>query len=343
VTAILLVRLGALGDVVHAMPVVSALRRRWPDARIDWLVDPRYQDVVRLVDGLSTAIAFDPRGLMAGSSRARTLAVIRELRREHYDVVFDLQGLVKSAAVARLAGGARTIGFARAHLREPAARFLYTRTVDVPGDAHVIRKNLALLAAVGVPAAEPHFALKASASPVAARLTGQFGSPGYVAINPGAAWPNKRWPAKRFGAVAARIRDVTGLRTLVTWGPDEELLARSVVAASQGAGELAPPTSIVELFDVFRGARLAIAGDTGPLHIAAAVGTPVVALFGPTDPGRNGPWCRDDVSVSRLSACECQYERRCRRATPCMEDIGVDEVMQAVTGRLSFASRGAQG
>jgi lipopolysaccharide heptosyltransferase I len=341
VTAILIVRLGALGDVVHAMPVVAALRRQWPSARIDWLVDPRYVDVVQLVSGVSCAIAFDPRGLVAGAERAATLATIAALRREQYDVVFDLQGLVKSAAAARLAGGRQTIGFARAHLREPASRFFYTRTVDVPEGRHVIWKNLALLGSIGLEPAEPLFSLNLPASPLVDQVVGRFGEEAYVAVNPGAAWPNKRWPAERFGRVASRLRDAHLLRTLVVWGPGEQSLAASVVAASDGAAEMAPPTAIVELFGVFRGARLAIAGDTGPLHIAAAVGTPVVALFGPTDPARNGPWRAADVSVSRVDQCECRYERRCRRSVPCIDDISVDQVVNAVAARLAGASREA--
>lgn len=340
-TSILIVRLGALGDVVHAMPVVPALRARWPEARIDWLVDPRYVPVVQLVNGLERAIAFDPRSLFAQDEHTGALATIGALRHEHYDVVFDLQGLVKSAAAARLAAGDQTIGFAREHLREPAARFFYTQTVDVPAGLHVIEKNLTLLTSVGVPLARPQFSLTLPTSPLVERVRARFGETGYVAVNPGAAWPNKRWPAERFGQVAARIHDTRRLRTLVVWGPGEESFAEAVATASRGAAEMAPATEIVELFGVLHGARLAIAGDTGPLHIAAAVGTPVVALFGPTDPARNGPWRTDDVSVSRLAHCECHYERRCRRAVPCIDDISVDEVVSAVDERLAGAAREA--
>jgi heptosyltransferase-1 len=337
VTSVLLVRLGALGDIVHAMPIVSALRTHWPDARIDWLVDPRYLDVVRLVDGVNEAIPFDPRQLVVAGGRAATVAAIADLRAAQYDLVLDLQGLIKSAAVAWLAGGAQTIGFAAAQLREPAARFLYTKTVDVPPDLHVIAKNMALLAAVGVDEPAASFSLRLPPSAVAEQIAAQHAETGFIAINPGAAWPNKRWPAPRFGRVAAGLAERHGLRTVVVWGPDEVDLARSVVAAADGAAELAPPTSITDLFAVFQRARVTIAGDTGPLHIAAAVGTPVVALFGPTDPARNGPWQDGDVTVSRFDACVCHYQRRCRRAVCCLDDISVDEVIEAVSARLAHA------
>jgi ADP-heptose:LPS heptosyltransferase len=120
----------------------------------------------------------------------------------------------------------------------------------------------------------------------------------------------------------------------VLWGPGEENIASRVVAASRGAADLAPPTSIVDLFAIARGATLVVSGDTGPLHIAAAVGTPVVALFGPTFGERNGPWAADDITISRAQRCCCHYERKCRLLEPCIEDIGVDEVVRAAEKRV---------
>ncbi len=334
-TSALIVRLGALGDVVHAMPVVAALRERWPSARIDWLVDPRYADAVALVNGVTRVIPFDPRGLMVAGDRARTLAALADLRRAHYDVVFDLQGLVKSAVAARLAGGAETVGFGKAQLREPAARFFYTRTVDTEAAQHVIAKNLSLLSAVDVTSSDVRFALTLPPRPGIEHLAGEQGGGGYAAMNPGAAWPNKRWPAARFGELAALLRERSDLSTIVTWGPGEESLARGVVASSAGAARLAPVTDVVDLFALFRHARLAIAGDTGPLHMAMAVDTPVVGLFGPTSVERNGPWRPDDASVSRAGQCQCHYERRCRLKTPCIEDISVADVMSAAEAVLT--------
>jgi ADP-heptose:LPS heptosyltransferase len=131
------------------------------------------------------------------------------------------------------------------------------------------------------------------------------------------------------------MRSEHGLRSVVLWGPGEEAVAGAVVNASEGAAEAAPPTTITDIVGIVRAARLMVSGDTGPLHIAAAVGTPLVALFGPTLPERNGPWASRDVTLSRVADCSCLYERRCRRAVPCIDDIGVDEVVQAVRQRLS--------
>jgi ADP-heptose:LPS heptosyltransferase len=294
-----------------------------------------------MVTGVSQAIPFDPRGLMSGRERGATLATIAALRRERYDVVLDLQGLVKSAVVARFAGGSETIGFPAAELREPAARFFYTRTGSVPAAVHVVHKNLALLASIGVTAGEPRFALQVPADDTMDRLADSFAPGGFIAVNPGAGWPNKRWPPERFGQAAAALNRAHGVRAVVLWGPGEESLARTAADASGGVAVMAPATSIRGLFRLLGRARLMIAGDTGPLQIAAAVGAPVVGLFGPTDAWRNGPWHDDDVTISRRASCDCHYERRCRRAAACIDDITVDEVVAAAGARLTRAPGGS--
>ena len=328
----LIIRLGSLGDVIHGIPAAAALRRHFPRGRIDWLVDPRYVPLLDLVDGLDRSIAFDPRGLTRSGG---AWSVVSDLRRTHYDAVLDFQGLLKSAVLARLAGAGRTIGFARAHLREPLAALLYSTTVD-PGPApHVIDKTLGLLAPLGVVDRTVRFPISAPPTAVSASLHDRFGPQGYALINPGAAWPNKRWPPARFGSLAAAINREHGLRSIVLWGPGEEPLAESVAMASHGAAEPAPATAIPDMVAVAQGARLMVSGDTGPLHIGGAVGTPLVALFGPTYPERNGPWSPQDIVLSRVTTCSCLYQRQCSRSARCIDDITVDEVAQAVRQRLS--------
>jgi lipopolysaccharide heptosyltransferase I len=330
----LIIRLGSLGDVIHGIPAAAALRRHFPRARIDWIVDPQYVELLDAVDGLSGVIPFDPRGLTrSGEAWAR----ISDLRRDRYDAVIDFQGLLKSATLARLAGGQRTIGFPRAHLREPMASLFYTTTPDPAPAVHVIHKTMALLAPIGVVDRSVRFPFKSDAS-VPSAVAERFGRDGFALINPGAAWPNKRWPPVRFGAVAAAIRREHGFRSLVLWGPGEESLAAAVANASEGTADVSPPTRITDILRIARGARLMVSGDTGPLHIAGAAGTPLVALFGPTDAARNGPWSPDDVVLSLYAACSCRYERRCRRipsATACIEDISVDEVVRGIRQRLA--------
>jgi heptosyltransferase I len=251
-----------------------------------------------------------------------------------YDAVIDLQGLLKSALLARAVGGVKTVGFPRAHLREPAARLLYTHAPDPGTAAHVVHKNLALLAAVGVSDLRVRFPVAIPRTPAVHSLTARFGDRGFALINPGAAWPNKRWPADRFGRVAQAIYRDRQVPSVVLWGPGEEQLAADVVGASSGAAELSPPTTLTDLVGVARSARLMVSGDTGPLHVAAAVGTPVVALFGPTYADRNGPWAAEDVTLSQARQCVCHYERQCRRANRCIDDITVEDVVRAIVRRM---------
>lgn len=325
----LIVRLGALGDIVHGIPVAAALRARYPDARIDWMVDPRYVELLGLVRCVDRKIALNPR-----SNRAAMVETIRELRRRRYYATFDLQGLLKSAVLARLSGARRTIGFSKAHLREPMARFFYTMKVDPPAGGHVIHKNLSLLSAINLETRAIDFPIAVRRTPVVGLIEDVFGEAPYVVLNMGAAWPNKRWPPDRFGALAAALRDRYGLRSLVLWGPGEEKMAAAVVAASNGAATLAPGTTITDVLAIVSAARLMISGDTGPLHVAAAVGTPCVGIFGPTSPQRNGPWSPADLAVSRFDRCACAYERRCTAPSRCLDTISVDDVVAAAGRRV---------
>lgn len=328
---ILIVRLSALGDIVHAIPAAAALRRAFPDARIDWLVEARHRDILDLVTVIDRLV------IVRHSTVGGWTRVLRELRAAPYDVALDFQGLTKSAVLARGSGAGRVLGFSLGHLREKSARPFYTGTADAEG-GHAIQKNLRLLRTLGIEDTRIEFPLAAVDSPAMTTLRTAIDGTSFALINPGAAWPNKRWPAQRFGALAASIREQQGLLPIVVWGPGEQELAEAVVAASSGAAVLAPPTTIRDIVSLCRAAALFVAGDTGPLHIAFAVATPAVGLFGPTDPMRNGPFSADDVVVSRAELCGCHIDRRCRRSNWCLEDIGVAEVMTAVQRRLAVRS-----
>jgi lipopolysaccharide heptosyltransferase I len=332
---ILIVRLGALGDVIHAVPAAAALRRAFPDARIDWLVDAKHRDIVDLVTDIDRAVALD-RPTIAGWTGA-----LRTLRAIPYDLAIDLQGLMKSAVLARASGAARVVGFSIWHLREKSARPFYSDAHDAEG-GHVIRKNLRLLHAVGVHDDEIRFPLAGVASQALDDLRRRSADRPFALINVGAAWPNKRWLPERFGELATFLRDECGLIPVVLWGPGEEGLADSVIAASSNAAIAAPPTRVADVVALARAAALFVSGDTGPLHIATAVGTPTVSLFGPTDPDRNGPYAPDDVVVSRYEACGCHYDRKCHEPSWCLGQVEVAEVCAAVQRRLRAAqdSRG---
>ena len=326
---VLIVRLGALGDVVHAIPAAAALRRAYPGAAIHWLVESRHRAIVDLVTAVDRSIVLE-RPTLNG-----WLSVIRELRGTPYDIAIDLQGLLKSAVLARASGAARVVGFSIWHLREKTARPFYS--VAAPAEAgHVIRKNLRLLRAVGVDDDEVTFPLATVASPALDQLQQRIGGPRrFALINPGAAWPNKRWPPDRYGEVAAFVREQCALIPIVLWGPGEEQLADAVVAASSNAAIAAPPTDIGDVVALARAAALVISGDTGPLHVATAVGTPTISLFGPTDPDRNGPWSPEDIAVSRYERCGCHYDRRCHERRWCLADVTTAEVAAAIQRRVA--------
>lgn len=326
---ILIVRLGSLGDIVHALPAAAALRRAAPQARIDWLVDAQHRELLDLVPVVDEALVL----------RARTLAgwldATRVLRARGYDVAIDLQGLLKSAVLARASGASRVLGFSIWHLRERTARPFYSETATPEAAEHIVRKNLALVAALGIKTDLLEFPLAGRDSTALSEVRRVASGAAFALVNPGAAWPNKRWPPDRFGALAATLRNRFGLMPVVLWGPGEEALARSVVNASSGTAVVAPRTAISDLVELTRAASLMVSGDTGPIHIAAAVGTPVVGLYGPTSPARNGPWSPADVCLSRFERCECHHKRRCTARAWCLEDITVTEVEAAVDRRLA--------
>ena len=339
-TRFLIVRLGALGDVVHAIPVAAALRRAFPDAVIDWLVSAKHREILDLVPVINRRLVINDRGDASGGTSLS--GAIGELRRARYDVAIDLQGLIKSAALARLSGARRVAGFSSRYVRERAARLFYTEAFD-PGRGglfdrretrHVVDINLGLLRLLGIAAPAREFPIDdvdtAAAREVRERTGGR-----YALLNPGAAWPNKRWPPSRLAAVATELRARHGLMSVVLWGPGEEGLAADVVAGADGAAVISPKTTVADLVALARPAALMVSGDTGPTHIAAALGTPLVGIYGPTRPARNGPMSPLDVTVSRDAVCRCHHLRRCRLERMCLLDIEVAEVMDAVERRLA--------
>ena len=356
---ILIVRLSALGDIVHALPVLAAIKHAMPEAQVDWVVEENYASILSIVSGLRRRVivrarkSFDTPEAISFGGLTGYHAAAKYLWNQDYDAALDLQGLIKSAMWARISFADRVIGFDAPNLREPQAAFLYSETVTphrpsgrqaigpsghraiAPLVDHVIQKNLSILSALNITpgAVEMPLSPQASAATTAAIETAG-GSRGYIILNPGAAWPNKRWPPERFGALAAMLHARTGLRSLVTWGPAESDLANAVVNAANGAAAPAPATSVSDLAVLMREAALVVSGDTGPLHIAAAMGTPLVGLYGPTFPERNGPWDPKDVVLSRANVCVCHHKRQCLRGAPCINEITLDEVAAAGAQRL---------
>lgn len=336
---VLLVRLSAIGDVVHTLPAAAALRRAGHD--VGWLVEPAARSLVQGNPAVRHVHLAPPARRF---SVPAAWAVRGELRSARYDLALELQGLWKSAAWARLSGAARVLGYERRFRREPASALLLSERLALPdGLPHVIDKNLALLQAVGVSAVGtrefPLPPLDEAALRVERGLAALEQGP-FALLSPGGGWPSKLWPAECFGRLAELLAG-QGLSSLVAWGPGEEAVAEQVVAASGGAARRCFPTTLLELTALARRARVVVAADTGPLHLACAVGAPVVGLFGPTDPGRNGPFSLADLVLRRVPSCAPCHRRTCPTHAGVMAGIAVGEVAQAVAERLRRAGQAA--
>jgi lipopolysaccharide heptosyltransferase I len=332
----LVVRLSAIGDVVHTLPALAALKRRGHE--VDWIVEPGARPLVEGNPAVRHAIPAPPARLRAVASVGGSA---RELRRARYDTALDMQGLWKSAAWARAAGARHVAGFAGPWRREPLSEVLLgTRVHLAPEPAHVIDKNLALLRVLDIEAVGTREFPLPPAEEEQRRVDAELASRGWrdlAILNPGGGWASKLWPPSAYGAVAQGLA-ARGLTPVVTWGPGEERLADEVVAASAGKAHRCFPTGLLELAALARRARLMVAADTGPLHLACAVGAPVVGVFGPTDPARNGPFSAGDVTVRRLPLCAPCHRRRCWIQEGVMKAVPPAQVLAAAERRLARAA-----
>ena len=328
-----IVRLSAIGDVVHTLPALAVLHRHgWETG---WIVEPPARPLLEGNPSLSRLWPAPPARLTAWGVAHRVLA---DVRAKEYDVALDFQGLWKSATWARLTGAGRVVGMSRKWRREPGSSVLLGESAEPPpGITHVIDENLALLRPVGIDEiGAREFPLPAAVAErqAIAHALSATGMERFAILNPAGGWPGKLWRAQNFGAVARGLRD-RGLPSLVTWGPGEEELAERVVATSAGAARRAFATTLLEYVELARRARLVVAADTGPLHLACAVGTPVVALFGPTDPARNGPFSPGDVVVRPPAIEAAARGGRYRVEGAVMDEISVEQVLAAIDRRLA--------
>lgn len=326
-TRILIVRLSAIGDVLHGLPVLNALRDALPQAFIAWVVEGAAGQLLCNHKALDELIVVPRKWLK--SPRA-VVDLRRRLRGLRFDVAVDLQGLTKSSVAAWLSGARRRIGYDGRDGRE-LSRWLNNQRISATR-THVIDRNLELLAPLGI--ANPDVRFDLDDGPADARtareiLAGRQLVDRFAVINPGAGWPSKLWPAERYAGVARYLGSRHALRSLVVWAGDQERAwADEIVAGSGGFAMLAPSTSLRELAAVTRRAALFVGSDTGPLHLAAAIGTPCVGLFGPMPAERNGPYGPGHVAVQKV--CLTGSSRQRRTAGPeSMEAISVDNACAA--------------
>ncbi len=353
---LLIVRLSAMGDVIHTLPAVHALRQAFPQAHIGWLIEERWAELLcapgsarrgprsssrPLVDEVHTinlkAWGKSPFSL---STLQRAATVWNDVRDSHYEAAVDLQGAMRSAVLARWSG-ARVV-YGAAEPRESPASLWYTRKVIARG-RHVVEQNVSVaealfgarakLMAAGLACNLPH---DPNAEGRVGQRLAELGIGEFAILNPGAGWGAKRWPAERYGEVARGLAE-QDLRSILNYGPGEEELVRAVERASTGAAQ-AMKCTITELIALTRRARLFVGGDTGPLHLAAALRIPVVAIFGPTDPARNGPYGTRSI-VLRSAESVTSHARRTAPDEGLLA-IGSEEVVAAASKLLGGDLRG---
>jgi len=323
----LVVRLGSLGDIVHTFPAVATLRAGFPRAEIVWLTHPRWAELVAASELASEIWPVDSRDL--GNVRA----ILAKIRAHSFDTAIDYQGLFKSALLPFLGQVRKRIGFSSATVRELGVPVLYTERVKVK-TVHIADQNTELSLRAG--ATNPVLSVPLQVKELdRERVCGDLKAAGvqsYIVLSPGGGWRSKCWPAERFGALCQKIRQHLNLRCVINYGPGEESLANAVKSFSGEAQPIVYDGELGPLMALLQGAQCIVGGDTGPLHLAIALGTKAVAIFGPTNPARNGPYPPQPI-VLRDSEAATTHDRE-SRTSPSLLKISVEQVFDAVRQRL---------
>lgn len=337
---ILFIKPSSLGDVVHAIPTLAALRRRFPQAHMAWLVKRQWAGLVERVEGLNQVWPVGP-------GAAGWLSEVPRLRAAGFDLAVDLQGLFRSAVLARLAGCPARVGFVNGREGSP---WFYTQRVAVPTpEMHAVDRYLLVAEALGAERpAHPQFSFampptdRREVAGVLDRAGVRTGS-SWIAMHVSARWPTKRWPAASFAAVADRLHEEGVGPVVLIGGPDDRADAQAVTTLMRTAsvGDVTGMTPLGLLPALLQSASVLLTNDSGPMHVAAAVGTPVVALFGPTSPLRTGPYGKTHRVLARQLPCSPCFSRRCRNPVEreCLTGIAPAEVVEAVRGQLAARAR----
>ncbi len=336
---ILIVKLSSLGDVVMSLPVAAALRRHFPSAYLAWAVGPAAADVLtgnpHLDDVLVIGGKENQRGMKALPPLREPGELKRELKRFDFDLTLDLQGLFKSAAVAYLSGARERIGFRS--WREGIFLLNNRRLIPYRPQVHAVDLYLDFASALGA-AKEPvefPIAISQEDQDKVDELLGTREK--YVALIPGARWESKLWPAARFAAVAEKLADEFGLTSVVIGAARDKELAMLIAAAcKEKVLDLTGQTTLKQAAEIFRRCRVTIGNDTGPLYLSSAMRTPTIAIFGPSDARRLGPYGEGHAKVTAGVACAPCRNRQCR-SKKCLEAISVEQVLAAARNLLAHA------
>jgi heptosyltransferase I len=332
---ILLVRLSAIGDVIHTMPVACAVREHFPNAFLAWVVEERAAALLQGHEAIDELITL-PRGWLKSPRGVWRLR--RRLHEMQFDVALEAQGLTKAAIVALISGAPRRIGFGHPWGRE-LTQWLNSELVDTPGP-HMVDRNVQLLRPLGIHSPKIRFMVPEhlADSQTAEQIINRHGlENGFGIINPGAGWPSKLWPTDRFAAVAKYLGNKWKLPSLVVWAGEAEMqMSLQIGLGSQGHAQIAPGTTLPELAALARRAKMFIGSDTGPLHLAAAVETPCVGLYGPWSAEKHGPYGTQHIAVQKAFFEGSSRQRR--HASPqLMRAITVEDVCSACDRIMQLA------
>lgn len=335
----LIIKLSALGDIVHALPVARTLRQAYPDAFIAWMIEERYQELLKNNPDIDEVIPIRTKTWRKNWNREtfrEILQIIKNLRQQNFDVVFDLHGLIKSGLIAILSGARIKVGFHQKNCKEKISSiFTNKKGPYMASGIHVVDMYLTLVqTALGIQNEVKQFPLpKIQEKKVEDFFQSHpdLTTKPIIGINSGAGFESKLWDLDRFAQLADRIAVEMNCSILLTWGPGEEPKTKQIATAMNQKCWVAPPTTILESIALYKHLALLVSCDSGPLHLCAALGIPTVSLFGPTDPVRNGPYGSNHETVYKMLSCSFCWKRKCPLETnDCMKQVTVDEVLKAV-------------
>lgn len=328
---VLAVRLGAMGDVIHALPAVSALARALPEAKVDWIVEPHWACLLEGNPHVGSVVPFPLKAWrkkpFSAESWSAARRLIAELRARRYDLVVDFQGLIKSACLARLTGSPRRVGFETAALREPFAAKFYTEQISGVG-THVVDRNLSLVRRlVGDDGGAAECPLPQG------EYSESLPQRDFVLATPVAGWGSKQWPSRHYAQLAGLIHEGLRMPLVLDCAPGDLGYVQEIARSAPPQSVVVHCSTIPQLVGATRRARAVLGVDSGPLHLAAALSKPGVAVFGPTDPARNGPY-GGTLTVLRATTAATTYRREAN-VSCAMSSIAAEQVYEELCRRLS--------
>jgi lipopolysaccharide heptosyltransferase I len=335
---ILIVKPSSLGDIVHSLPFLNVMRTCFPDAQIHWVVAKGFEGLLEGHPMIDRLLVINKDAWKKISCARDTINEIRELfralKRERYDLVIDLQGLLRSGIISKATGAPLRIGF---HEAREGSRVFYTHKVVGGKDIHAVERYLRIAEFLGDKVSDISFPLPPaeSLSPLNIQHpTFKIDEP-YVVLVPGARWKTKRWPPEKFG----RLSSMLPVQSVIAGGKSDTDIAEEIVSLSGGkAMSLAGKTDLKDLGEIMRNARFVVSNDSGPMHIAAALGIPVFAVFGPTDPKRTGPYGKGHSIIKADVSCAPCFKRTCDDMK-CMKNVSAEKVFEIINENINPENR----